>query len=264
MAALQGHWINPALFIGTMWVNAIRMTVIPLIVPLLIASIAGATSGRDAGRLGLSTYGAFMLMIVILAVISAFAAPFVVQAVLLVASVGFFALALDVGMRVGGTGLTAMGYFIGVAFTVEAIFVTAMFAMVLARGRLSAGTIVKGVAPAIMVAAGTASSLFALPAMIEGARDTWHLPEKIYGFVLPFAVSTFKPTSAFCPISMFFVATLYGIPFGPAQLLIAAAYTIIFNVTVPAISGGARSNGWCAEMTTAAALPATLPGTGQL
>ena len=37
--------------IGTMWVNAIRMTVIPLIVPLLIASIASAKSGRDAGRL---------------------------------------------------------------------------------------------------------------------------------------------------------------------------------------------------------------------
>ena len=34
--------------IGTMWVNAIRMTVIPLIVPLLIGSIAGAKSGRDA------------------------------------------------------------------------------------------------------------------------------------------------------------------------------------------------------------------------
>ena len=314
--------------IGTMWVNAIRMTVIPLIVPLLIASIAGAKSGRDAGRLGLSTFGAFMLLIIILAVISAFAAPLlfsglhidsattaalrasvadtvlptgdasiggwfkaliptnpikaaadgtmlsiivfavafgfaalaapddvrqrvvtfshtlssimliIVQAVLLVAPIGIFALTLVVGARVGGTVFTAMGYFIGVACTVYAIFVTAMFALVLARGRLSAGTIVKGVAPAMLVAAGTASSLSALPAMIEGARDTWHLPEKIYGFVLPFAVSTFKPTSAFWPISMFFVATLYGIPFGLAQLLIAVVYTIIFNATVPAIPGG--------------------------
>ncbi len=314
--------------IGTMWVNAIRMTVIPLIVPLLIASIAGAKSGRDAGRVGLSTFGAFMLLIVILAVISAFAAPLlfsglhidpattaalrasvadtvlptgdasiggwfkaliptnpikaaadgtmlsiivfavafgfaalaapddmrqrvvtfshtlstimlnIVQAVLLVAPIGIFALALVVGARVGGNVFTAMGYFIGVAFTVETIFVTALFALVLARGRLCAGTIVKGVAPAILVAAGTASSLSALPAMIEGARDTWHLPEKIYGFVLPFAVSTFKPTSAFWPISMFFVATLYGIPFGPGQLLLAATYAIIFNATVPGIPGG--------------------------
>ena len=38
--------------IGAMWVNAIRMTVIPLILPLLIGAIAGAKNGAAVGRLG--------------------------------------------------------------------------------------------------------------------------------------------------------------------------------------------------------------------
>lgn len=314
--------------IGTMWVNAIRMTVIPLIVPLLIGSIAGAKSSRDAGRLSLSTIGAFATLVSVLAFAAALAAPLlfsglhidpamtaalrtsvadtvlptgdasiggwfrgliptnpikaaadgtmlsiivfavafgfaalaapddvrqrvvtfshtlssimliIVHAVLLVAPIGIFSLTLVVGASVGGTVFTAMGYYITVSFIVTTIFVTVLFALVVFQGRLSASNVIRGSAPAILVAAGTSSSLSALPAMIEGARNEWNLPEQVYSFVLPFAVSTFKPTSAFWPLSMFFVATLYGIPLGPAQLLLAAAYTIIFNATVPGIPGG--------------------------
>ena len=40
-------WLTP---IGTIWVNAIRMTVIPLVVSLVIIGVAGATdSRRSAG-----------------------------------------------------------------------------------------------------------------------------------------------------------------------------------------------------------------------
>ena len=37
--------------IGSMWVNAIRMTVIPLVVSLLITGIASATDVKSIGRL---------------------------------------------------------------------------------------------------------------------------------------------------------------------------------------------------------------------
>ena len=61
-AMTASGWVGPVVgvfdVIGTMWVNAIRMTVIPLIVPLLIGSIAGAGSGRVAGRLGMTTIAA--------------------------------------------------------------------------------------------------------------------------------------------------------------------------------------------------------------
>ena len=41
-AAVAVAWIEP---IGALWVNAIRMTVIPLLVSLLVAGIAGAGRG---------------------------------------------------------------------------------------------------------------------------------------------------------------------------------------------------------------------------
>jgi len=315
--------------VGTMWVNAIRMTVIPLIVPLLIASIAGARSGRDATRLGLATIVAFVLLVAVLAVVAALVAPLlfrglhidapmtdalrtsiagttlptgdaslgswfkaliptnpvkaaaegsmlsiivfavafgfatlaapeevrervivfshslsaiiliVVQAVLLLAPIGIFALTLVVGARVGGSVFNAMGYFIAVQILLAAIVVAAMLTLTISFGRISPATAIRGATPSLLVAAGTSSSLSALPAMIEGARDVWRLPEKIYGFVLPFAVSTFKPTSGYSwVINVYFVALLYGVPFGSAQLALAAGYSALFNATIPGIPGG--------------------------
>jgi len=82
-AALRPHVAEPVVAMlieicdiaGTMWVNAIRMTVIPLIVPLLIASIAGAQSGRSVGRMGLVTVGLFYGLLVGVVAISAVLAP---------------------------------------------------------------------------------------------------------------------------------------------------------------------------------------------
>lgn len=54
--------------LGTLWINAIRMPVLPLIVMMLIASIAGAKDTRQIGTLGAKTLG------VMLALLSLFAA----------------------------------------------------------------------------------------------------------------------------------------------------------------------------------------------
>ena len=53
-------WLTP---IGTIWVNAIRMTVIPLVVSLVITGVAGATDLKSIGRLGTRTVLTFILMI---------------------------------------------------------------------------------------------------------------------------------------------------------------------------------------------------------
>lgn len=325
MAAL----IDTADVVGTMWVNAIRMTVIPLTVPLLIGAIVGSRSGHDAGRLGIAAISAFVLLVATLAIAAAVTAPvffgglridaaltaalrasvattvvptgdasiagwfkaliptnpvkaaadgtmlsiivfaiafgfaalsaptdvrryvmsaaqslstimlIIVQAVLLISPVGIFALTLVVGARVGGAVFAAMGLFIGVQIAFAVVVVVAMLGLGVVLGRLSASTVIRGMTPALLVAAGTSSSLSALPAMIEGARDVWQLPERVFGFVLPLAVSTFKPTSGYSwVINVVFVATLYGVPFGPAQLALAAGYATLFNATIPGIPGG--------------------------
>ena len=50
--------------IGTVWINAIRMTVIPLVVSLLITGVAGAADLRAIGKLGGRSLVTFLLLLV--------------------------------------------------------------------------------------------------------------------------------------------------------------------------------------------------------
>jgi proton glutamate symport protein len=55
--------------IGTLWINAIRMPVLPLIVTMLIASIAGAKDSRRIGALGARTLAVMVALLSLFAVI---------------------------------------------------------------------------------------------------------------------------------------------------------------------------------------------------
>ena len=69
--------------VGTLWINAIRMPVLPLIVAMLIASIGGSRDPRAIGTLGARTLG------VMLAVLSFFAVIMVPLSVLLLGGLTF-------------------------------------------------------------------------------------------------------------------------------------------------------------------------------
>ncbi|MCF6319674.1 MAG: dicarboxylate/amino acid:cation symporter [Proteobacteria bacterium] len=66
------QWIEP---FGTLWVNAIRMTVIPLLMSLLITSIAGQKNTQVAAKLGGKTLLVFFILIVISSGITFMLAP---------------------------------------------------------------------------------------------------------------------------------------------------------------------------------------------
>ncbi len=61
--------------VGTLWVNAIRMTVIPLIISLLITAIAGDQEKGFAANLGRKTVGLFVLMVAVISAYTALTAP---------------------------------------------------------------------------------------------------------------------------------------------------------------------------------------------
>src|SRR6266550_8775359 len=63
--------------IGTLWVNAIRMTVIPLVVSLLITGVASATDVKAIGRIGWKSLLVFVLLIVAVAAVVIPIAPLV-------------------------------------------------------------------------------------------------------------------------------------------------------------------------------------------
>lgn len=61
--------------VGTLWVNAIRMTVIPLILSLIITGIASATDVKALGRIGAHTLATFILLLAGMAVVIVPLAP---------------------------------------------------------------------------------------------------------------------------------------------------------------------------------------------
>jgi Na+/H+-dicarboxylate symporter len=65
-------WLLATLdIVGTAWINAVRMTVIPLVVPLLIVGVAGGDDLRATGTVGAKAFGWMLLLLVACAVFSA-------------------------------------------------------------------------------------------------------------------------------------------------------------------------------------------------
>jgi proton glutamate symport protein len=58
-------WIEP---LGSIFINAIRMTVVPLVVASLIVAVAGASDPRAIGRVGARALGLFVLIVLVGAV----------------------------------------------------------------------------------------------------------------------------------------------------------------------------------------------------
>jgi Na+/H+-dicarboxylate symporter len=65
--ALRGNSLAVASFVGTLWLNALKMTVIPLVVALLVVGIAKSAEAAQAGRIA----GRSVLWIVIICTASA-------------------------------------------------------------------------------------------------------------------------------------------------------------------------------------------------
>jgi proton glutamate symport protein len=61
--------------IGTLWVNAVRMTIVPLVVSMLIVAVASSESLRSMGRLGGSALLFFLATLAVIGLYTALLAP---------------------------------------------------------------------------------------------------------------------------------------------------------------------------------------------
>jgi len=163
-----------------------------------------------------------------------------VRWVLAFAPLGVFALALPLATRLGAAAAGALAYFI----VTVCVLCTAYSVLVLVPaaalfGRVPPRAFLRASAPAIAVALSARSSLAALPAMIEGARDRLRLPEPITGFFLPLAASVFRTGSAvYYPAAAAFVARLYGVEIDPAHLATIVLVAVLATYSVPSVPGG--------------------------
>jgi proton glutamate symport protein len=164
----------------------------------------------------------------------------VVRWVLVLTPLGVFALAFVVSARVGSANLgAALGYYVALGVVLMLVFGVGLYLFAAVGGRVPLSLFARAVFPAQVVAFTSRSSLTALPALIEGARDVLRLPAEVTGFVLPFAISVFKVTSPiYWTLGALFVGRLYGIDLAPSQLATIAAASIALNASTPGIPSG--------------------------
>jgi Na+/H+-dicarboxylate symporter len=320
--------------VGALWVNAIRMTVIPLVVSLLITGVASAADVKSIGQLGGRTLLVFVFMLVGVAVIVMPIAPSIfallprdvslrpplpagaeqaaadvaasgqaqtfaswltsllppnpvaaaatgqmvplilftlllalaiarspastrttlvdffralgdamlvlVRWVVAVAPIGVFALVLPLAARAGAGMVGAIGFYI-VVYSAGSLFFTLLcYPAVALFAGIPVRTFARAVLPAQLIAFSSSSSIASLPALVEGAEDGLRLTNRITGFVLPVAVSTFKlagPVS--WTVGALFVAWFYGIPLHLTQLATVAFAAVFLAFAAPGVPRGA-------------------------
>jgi Na+/H+-dicarboxylate symporter len=319
--------------IGTLWINAIRMTIIPLVVSLLITGVAGASDIRAIGRIGGRTLLTFFLLLlgtaIVIMPLAALAfsllpsggaanplpagaaeaagqlaasgeAPgfgawlvslvptnpvaaaangamlpvvlftlflalaiaksggaardsllgffralseamlVMVRWVVAVAPIGVFALVLPLAAHGGGNVAGGIGFYVAV-YSAGSLLITALlYPVVSVFARTPIRTFARAVLPPQLVAFASSSSLASLPALVEAAEGPLALPERVSGFVLPLAVSTFKIAAPVSwTVGALFVGWFYGIPLHLPQLMIVAFTAIFLAVAGPGVPRGA-------------------------
>ena len=317
--------------IGGLWVNAIRMTVIPLVVALLITGIASAADLKSVGRLGGKTLVVFIVMlagaaaiviplapalfallpngarptlppgaaeaaqlvaadqkptfagwlaslipsnpiaaaangammpVVVFTVLLALAIVksnpqsratlvaffqaladamlVLVRWIILLAPIGVFALVLPLAAHAGAALAGAIGFYV-LAYSLGCIAMIAVCYLIAATiGQMPVRKFAKAVLQPQLIAFSSSSSIATLPAMIEAAEQGFELPERVTGFVLPLAASTFKfaaPTSWTC--AALFVGWFYNVPLHLPQLAVIAFATVFLTFGVPGVPRGA-------------------------
>ena len=75
--------------------------------------------------------------------------------------------------------------------------------------------------------------------MIEGARNQLRLPDDITSFFLPLAASVYRIGTAIGQtVGVVFIAELYGVTLGPAQMASVVLTVVLTSFSVPGIPGG--------------------------
>lgn len=153
------------------------------------------------------------------------------------APVGVACLAAPVAARFGWEAMRSLAVFIVtvvVAVLLAAVFVFAPAARLFARVKL--GPFARTIAPGATVAFTTASSMAALPSMMDAALNRMKISNAVSSFVLPLAATLNRPGSSIYQIvATVFVASLYGLHLGPAQIAAALATSFLMTFSVAAI-----------------------------
>lgn len=155
------------------------------------------------------------------------------------APVAIFALVLPMAAQSGASLVGAVGFYIA-AFAAACAVVTALLYPVVAMaGGVPMRALARAALPAQLIGISSSSSIATLPAMVESA-DALGVPKRVSGFVLPLAVSVFKPAAPVAWIvGVLFIGRFYGIEVGVRELGIVAAASVLLSFAAPGVPRGA-------------------------
>lgn len=163
----------------------------------------------------------------------------VVGWVLLGTPVGVFALVLNLSLETGLDVVGVLGAYILMLCGLLLAATALLYPLTVSLGGTSLRTFAKAAAPGQLVAMGTQSSLASLPALVEGGEEHMKLPRESTGFLLPLCVSTFKLNQAVYPtFELFFLAWVFGIDLGVADVGAFLVYTTLTSFSVPGVPRG--------------------------
>jgi Na+/H+-dicarboxylate symporter len=127
------------------------------------------------------------------------------------------------------------------AYSIASLAVTALLYPVVALvAKLPMRQFARAALPPQLIAFSSSSSIASLPALVESAERALGLPNRVTGFVLPLAVSTFKVAAPLSwTVGALFVAWFYGIPLHTMDLATIAFAAVFLAFVSPGVPRGA-------------------------
>jgi Na+/H+-dicarboxylate symporter len=151
---------------------------------------------------------------------------------------GVLSLTFGLAQNAGGGALRLLLSFVLIISTTTLLFTLVLYPVTVALGRTPLRRLAWGFAPAQVVAASTRSSLAALPAMVDGARDRLELPAPATGFVIPFAVSTVKVSRMTTTMTtLLFLTHAFDLPLGVERVAVFFLTIVVLSFIVAGLPG---------------------------
>jgi Na+/H+-dicarboxylate symporter len=151
------------------------------------------------------------------------------------APVAVFCLMLPLAVDAGGGLVGAVGFYV-ITIAVTCTVVTALW-YPLAGGSWRA--FAAAMLPTQTIGISTSSSVASLPAMVRSA-DALGIPSRVSGFVLPLAVSLFKPAApVMWIVGALFISRFYGVDLSVNGLATVALASVLVSFAAPGVPRGA-------------------------